>query len=125
MEFETIDSPRYLDDHAHIEVNIAGKCLVTYGRCTLQPYGYGSFTIALSVTDEDGEQMPPSDEQLREFVTRAAQHLEQMQIALRLLDQFEDEENDAAWQGAIAATNLLGDELARLARDMGMCVDNY
>ncbi|MBW8076959.1 MAG: hypothetical protein GJU76_02530 [Gallionella sp.] len=125
MELETIDSPRYLDDHAHIEVNIAGECFVIYARCALQPYGYGSFTIALSVTDEEGEQIPPSDEQLREFVTRAAQHLEQMQIALRLLDQFEDEGNDAAWQSASAAANLIGDELARVARDMGMCVDNY
>lgn len=125
MELDISDSSRYLDDHAHIEVNTAGECLVIFDRCALQPYGYGSFAIALSMTDEEGEQMPPSDEQLREFVTRAAQHLEQMQIALRLLDQLEDEGNDAAWQGAIAAANLIGDELARVARDMDMCVDNY
>jgi hypothetical protein len=126
MELDFIASTRYLDDHTHIMVNITGECLVIYDRCALEPYYWdGCFAIALSVTDEEGDQMPPSDQQLREFVTRAAQHLEQMQIALRHLNQVEEEGNDAALEGALAATNLIGDDLARVARDMGMCVDNY
>jgi len=125
MELEIITSTRYLDDHTHIEANAAGGCLVIYDRCVLETFGDDSFTMALSVTDEEGDQMPPSDEQLREFVTRAAQHLEQMQIALRHIAQIEEEGNDAAWEGALAVANLIGDDLARVARDIGMCVDNY
>ena len=125
MEIEFIPQMRFVDYQTYITVNTRGECLVTYGLANREPFGDGSFTIALGETDEEGDLMSPSDEQLHEFLKRSAMHLEQMQIALRYIAKAEEEGDDYACHKALDVAILIADAMEGVAKEMGIYGENY